>query len=176
MHLPARFVALVSLCLGAAACAGDPLVPLDELPAALRVPDLATAGWERVERPGFSFLLPPGFEKLDLQPIDSDAGVFARGETSTIHYDHGAYSAPIQVPAGATEVVRDVRTRIGGREATLIAYREGGEWMVGARWDDLGASTLGELSLLLSGRTPHADVRDEILAAIHSVRFPAPGS
>lgn len=162
-------VALVAA-LAVAACS-DPLVPPAGLPSALRAPDVSTAGWRLLERPGFSVRLPPGFEDLGLQPIDSDAAVFEKDGVSTLWYDHGIYSGPIRVPDGATEVFRDVRTRIGGRVATLVAFREGGEWLVGARWDGLGGHGPDEVALLVAGRTPLSGVRDEILAAIHSVRF-----
>ncbi|HZD03676.1 MAG TPA: hypothetical protein VE173_02125 [Longimicrobiales bacterium] len=145
---------------------------MDELPPSLRAPALSTSTWTRVQRSGFSFLLPPGFENLGLQPIDSDAAVYVKDEASSLSYDYGAYSGPIHVPAGASDVIRNVRTRIGGREVTLLAFREGGAWVVGARWADLGHDAQGDLALVMTGRTPSEDVRDEILAAIHSVTFP----
>jgi len=153
-------------------CGGDLLGPGDELPDVFRAAGISTDGWRVVERPGFSIRVPPGFEDLGLQPIDSDAAVFRKGEDSTLSYDHGVYSGPIQIPPEATEVRRNVRTRIGGREATLLAYRHAGDWRVAARWDDLGSSSVGELALLVVGVTPSVDVRDRIVAAIHTVRFP----
>ena len=61
---------------GAGACSDGPLVAVDELPASLQAPDLSTAGWPSVSRPDFVLPIPPGFEDLGLQPIDSDAAVF----------------------------------------------------------------------------------------------------
>ena len=169
-------LAVVSITLGllalVGACSTDPVVPVDRLPAALGVPALSTEGWRTLERPGFSMRVPPGFEDAGVQPIDSDAGLYRKGEASTLQYDYGAYGGRGDVPAGADEVLQDVRTRIGGREATMVAYREGGEWVVGARWEAVASSSLGELGLNVGGRTPLPEVRDQILAAIHSVRFP----
>lgn len=169
----ARRLALLPVLLTthALACGDGPLTPPDALPDPLRSPAVATGSWARVERPGFSFLLPPGFEDLGLQPIDSDAAVYARGADSRLHYDYGMYSGPLEVPAGATEVVRDVRTRIGGREVTLVSYRHDGLRVVGARWAGLGRMGAAEIALVMLGSTPSADVRSEILAAIHSVEI-----
>lgn len=169
---PLALPTLLLACVSAVACGDGALVPLDDLPASLQAPLLSTAAWTRVERPGFSFLLPPGFVNRGLQPIDSDAAVYVKGEGSSLSYDFGAYSGRIGVPENATDVIRDVRTRIGGRVVTLLAFREGGAWVVGARWADLGHDPQGDLALSMRGSTPSAEVRDEILAAIYSVEFP----
>lgn len=159
------------LLLGTVACDGDPTGPGDPVPPALRDPGLSTDGWTLVERPEFRFRLPPGFEKLDLRPVDSDAAFYRKAEESTLTHDFGIYGARIAIPDGAEDVHRDVHAEIGERSAVLLAYRRDGEWVLGARWPDLGEALGSSVSLLVTGRTPDVGVRDQILAAIYSMRF-----
>lgn len=153
-------------------CDGGPLVPPDALPPDLRAPAVSTRGWTLVERPGFAFRVPPGFEKLDLQPIDSDAAIYENSEGSSLSYDFGIFGGSPSIPEGGEDVRRNVVTVIGGRRADLLAYRLGDEWFVGARWPDLGRALGSTVSLVITGRASDRDVRDRILASIHSVRFP----
>src|SRR5688572_23297611 len=118
-----RFFILLSLTVLIAACNG-PVSPERAEPA-LRTSVLPDDGWTRVVRSGFgggqgfSFSVPRGFEKLNLQPIDSDAAVYVRGDAS-IHYDFGAYtSAPtVEGTDGVSQKIR-----IGGRSAIVVSYR-----------------------------------------------------
>lgn len=167
-----RSVVLVASLLVAAGCDGGPLVAPEFLPAELRAPELETDGWTRVERPGFAFRLPPGFENLNLQPIDSDAAIYESGAGSRLSFDYGIYNVPISIPEAADRVHRQVATVLGGRPAVLVAFRHDGDWVLGARWSDLGRAGGSPVSLQMVGRTADATVRERILASIHSVRFP----
>lgn len=130
--------------------------------------------WVRVIRPGFagstgfSFWVPPGFQQLALQPIDSDAAVYTR-QGASIHYDFGVYtSAP---DAEGTETVRK-RIRIGDRTALMISYRRtDGRYVIRAWWEQVSRGRLGANHLLMVGEFSSEADRPELLGAIYSVRF-----
>lgn len=148
------------------ATCGDP-AGLPEGPCAF--PDLDVSGWELVERPGFSFRIPPGFEKLDLQPIDSDA---ARFETavgaSSLSYDFGFFSTDID------EDEADCTARIGGFDARLIVVNTQDRRTVSAFWPELpheGPGPGDELTLRMDGEAANAEVLARVMAAIASVEI-----
>lgn len=169
MALPA-ILAVPAVLAGPTGCA-DSLTAPEDLPEMLAAQMDPAPEWEEVERPGFSFLLPPGFEKLPLTPIDSDAASYERN-TAFLMYDHGWYSPRPRAPEGAEDVVR-AQTRIGGRVATLLAYRLGGARVVEAFWAHVGGGGGQErVDLFMRADAEDEDDLKELVAAIHSVRFP----
>ena len=109
------------------------------------------------------------FRDLHLQPIDSDAVMFASGG-STLHHDYGWYTGPWSLEqSGAPAELVEQRVNVGGRTAQVVAYRSGSTYVVRAWWalERQGQQT----SLLLEGQTEEAAVRAQLLAAIYSVRF-----
>jgi len=124
--------------------------------------------WTRVRRSRFSFSVPPGFQKLNLQPIDSDAAVYARADAS-LHYDFGSYTAAPSIEGA--DGVRE-RMRIGGRTATVVSYRRSdGPYVVKAWWEDVSRGPTGPHHLLMEAAFRSAQDRPQLLAAIYSVRF-----
>jgi hypothetical protein len=124
-----------------------------------------------MERDLFSYRIPPGFQDLHLQPIDSDAVMFSQG-TSTLHHDYGWYTGPWSLeqnsdPAPAEVIEQQVR--IGGREAQVVGYREGAVYVVRASWKL--ERNVQQTWLLIEGRTEDPAVRARLLATIYSVEF-----
>lgn len=166
-------LALLALTVGAASCV-SPISPENADPP-LRTSIVPDDTWERVIRPGFggstgfSFSLPPRFEKLPVQPIDSDAGVYIRQEAS-IHYDFGPYTSAPDAE-GTDEVMR--RMQIADRTALVVSYRRtDGRRVVAAWWKEVSRSAVGANHLLMVSEFSSEADRPEILAAIYSVRFP----
>jgi hypothetical protein len=162
--LPLLTAALLAAC-------GAGIVDPEDADARLRTPVVPDASWGRMERDLFTYRVPPGFENLDLQPIDSDAVTHASG-TSSLHHDYGMYTGPWSLGQNVGVAIADVveqTVRIGGRAAQLVSYRSGGFWTVRAWWEmeRHGHQTY----LLLEGRTEDPSVREQLLAAIYSVRF-----
>ena len=154
-------------------CGPGVLEPSEADPS-LRTSVVPGAAWERIERGAFSFLLPPGFEKLPLQPIDSDAATYALG-SSSLHHDYGWYTGPWS-PDGNLDgdPVRDVvrqRVRIGGKEAELVSFRYGSVLVVRAWWGSVARSYGQEEHLLLRVETDDPAQREQLLASIYSVGF-----
>jgi hypothetical protein len=134
---------------------------------------VADGSWHRVERPTFSYSVPPGFVDLGLQPIDSDAVTFAQGNSSLSH-DFGWYTGPWRADqhhGGPLTDVVDQEVRIGGRTAQLVSYRAGGVWVVRAWWGGVRTRGGQDDDLLLHGETDDFRVRGLLLASIYSVRF-----
>ena len=158
------------LLVAAAACGLDIVAP-ENLPQSFRAPALETSSWQRLVRDAFSYAIPPGFEDTGGIPIDSDAVVHARGEDS-LHHDFGLYSAQ-WTPSGNEGVsdIEEVWTILGGRRAQLVSYRLDGRYVVRAWWGSVARAPYGDLDLVLRGEATSPSVREELLAAIHSLRF-----
>lgn len=151
------------------ATCGNPAGPAGLGEQACAFPDLDVSGWEVVDRPGFSFRIPPGFEKLDLQPIDSDA---ARYETqdgaSSLSYDFGFFSADID------EDEADCTARIGGFDARVAVVNTQDRRTVSAFWPELpneGPALGDELALRMDGEAASAEELARLLAAIGTVEI-----
>jgi hypothetical protein len=168
LRLTARSLLLVVTLL--AGCE-EGIVDPEQADSRLRTSVVPDASWGVLERDTFSYRIPPGFQDLGLQPIDSDAVTHALNE-STLHHDYGMYTGPwtLQQHSGEPpEEVVEQRVRIGGRTAQVVSYRADGFWGVRAWWalERQGQQTY----LLLEGRTPDLSVRELLLAAVYSVQF-----
>jgi hypothetical protein len=153
-----------------AGCGAD-LVGPEALPPHLRAPEVSLNAWEVVDREDFSFRLPPGFEKTDAIPIDSDAASYTRG-ANALSYDYGLYSGPWSAsPNKPVSDVTEVRTWLGGRPAQLVSYRLDGRYVVRAWWGEVGRSGVGQLDLVVRGESATQDGRRELVAVLHSVTF-----
>jgi hypothetical protein len=153
-----------------AACEAG-IVDPEHADSRLRTSVVPDASWGLLERDTFSYRIPPGFQNLNLQPIDSDAVTHA-SEGSTLHHDYGMYTGPWSLQQHAGDPLGDVveqSVRIGGRTAQVVSYRSDGVWVLRAWWalERQGQQTY----LLLEGRTPDAAVRAQLLAAVYSVQF-----
>jgi hypothetical protein len=141
----------------------------------LRTAIVPDAAWERVARPGFgggtgfSIAIPPGFEDAGLQPIDSDARKYVRAGAS-LNWDFGPYTSRPGKPSGSGVVTQ--RIRIGGRVATVQAYRDAdGRYVYRAWFGDVGRGQAGTNHLMLRGEYTDPADGPELLAAIYSVQF-----
>lgn len=155
-------------------CGSDVVGPEDADPR-LRTDVTPAADWILVQRPGFSFLLPPGFEKLPLQPIDSDAATYALRD-SYLHHDYGFYTGPwsqdgLMDGTAIRDVVRQY-VRIGERTAELVSFRYGAIQVVRAWWSRVDTAHGQDEHLVVRIETPDVQVRAELLASIYSVTFP----
>jgi hypothetical protein len=165
-----RFGGVAWLLAFSAACGVDLVAP-EHLPEGFRAPALDTSSWERLERSTFSYAIPPGFVDTGGIPIDSDAVSHGRGEDSLGH-DFGLYSGEwSSSPNEPISDVREVWTVLGGRRAQLVSYRLDGRYVVRAWWEGLSHASYGDLHLVVRGESATLATRDELLAAIHSVRF-----
>lgn len=130
--------------------------------------------WGLLEREAFTYRTPPGFENLNLQPIDSDAAAFARGD-ATLGHDYGWYSGPWtdDGTVGGVPIREKVRreARIGGRTAEVVSFRYGDRWVVHAYWPRVRRRLGQDEDLVVRGETPHPSDRAELLATVYSVRF-----
>jgi hypothetical protein len=165
-----RFGRIGWLLLVSAACGIDLVAP-EDLPDGLRAPALDTSSWERLVRDDFSYAVPPGFVAVPGVAIDSDALGHARGEDGLLH-DYGLYSGEWSPsPNEPISDIREVWTVLGGRLAQLVSYRLDGRYVVRARWEDVASGPSGVQHLVVRGESATLSTRDELLAAIHSVRF-----
>lgn len=169
--IPTGFLLLVLATVGG--CSDGPAtVPLDDVPEAFRTATVPGTGWTLVERPGFSFRLPPDFFDAGLQPIDSDAARYVRGDGgAALYFDYGPYTGRTRAPDGATGV-REVWTTIGGRTVQLVAWGDQDGRVVVGWWPDLDRRHGMDDHLRLGGSWTDPSARDDVIAAIRSVRFP----
>jgi hypothetical protein len=154
------------------ACALGVVDP-DSTDSRLRSSVVPDDSWTRVERANFSYAVPPGFLKLDVQPIDSDAATHASG-SSSLHHDYGWYTGPWSRAQHLGEALSEVveqDVRIGGRTAQVVSYRSGEVWVVRAWWGRVRVQQGQGEHLLLSGETEDIRIREILLAALYSVRF-----
>lgn len=175
MSSPLRAVRLLpTVTLLTLGCGREVLGP-EQTDPRLRTEVAPAPDWIFVQRPGFSFLLPPGFQELRLQPIDSDAATYAR-VTSFLHHDYGFYTGPWSNEGQVDgSPIRDIVRQwvlIGGRVAEVVAFRYGEVSVVRAWWGDVARSEGQSLHLLMRVETDDEHVRAELLASIYSVRFP----
>lgn len=171
--MSARFRGVVLVAAVAMTGCSGVLDPEDADPR-LRTSIEPDASWSTMERDAFTYRVPPGFEQIAAQPIDSDAVTFVRDEAN-LHHDYGWYTGPWTDKteiggAPVREVVRQ-EVRIGGRAAEVVSFRYGNVWVVRAWWPSVGRWGGEPGDLLLRGETVGAADRDELLAALYSVRF-----
>lgn len=171
---PGRWAPLpLALLVLTTACGSGPTSPAKADPR-LRTSFVPGADWSLIRRAEFSFLLPPGYDKLPLQPIDSDAATYASG-TSSLHYDYGFYTGPWSDGGqedGATvqDLVRQ-RVSVGGRVAEVVSFRRAGAYVVRAWWRRVGQSNGQDEHLLMRIDADDLHEREVLLAAIYSVEF-----
>jgi hypothetical protein len=152
-------------------CAGCRRSRLDRLPSS----EFGGSGRLLDSRRARQFFVrvPPGFLKLDVQPIDSDAATHASGRSS-LHHDYGWYTGPWSRAQHLGEALSEVveqDVRIGGRTAQVVSYRSGEVWVVRAWWGRVRVQQGQGEHLLLSGETEDIRIREILLAALYSVRF-----
>ncbi len=113
--------------------------------------------WKRVEASAFSFSVPVDFTEADVQPIDSEVGVWAGGNNIEVSYDYGWYSGSINSTPGAENEPIDY----SGITGELTIVRADGESMIGVLFPEVVVVDGQADRLGLTVR--FADVNDEIV-------------
>jgi len=78
--------------------------------------------WKRIEASAFSFSVPVDFVESDVQPIDSEVGVWTGGNQIEVFFDYGWYSGEISGTPGAENESIDYSGITG--EQTILRDRE----------------------------------------------------
>lgn len=163
-----RFGIVLLWAVAATGCSndGEAVGPLS-LPDPCAPPDIATDDWSLVERPGFTFRLPPGFRDLNLQPVDSDGKIYELGRGDAfLSFDFGIYGRELDE--------YDCSRDIGGAQARVFVLDAGSMAFVGGFWRELGPPTAlrpYRVSLSMTGQTWDPEVARSLLAAVYSVEL-----
>lgn len=145
--------------------------------AQLQCPTTAadTTTWTTHDEGDFSLKLPPGFETVEAQSVDSQVGRWKK-DSSTVHYDLGSYANPLD-PDEQDYFSELVVCQAGDAPDTprIVVYRHSmngtNKTYMGAHWAAPLASIPGNVSLTIVGTTPNAKNRSKMLAVFQSVRF-----
>lgn len=164
---PLRITAILTLA-GLASCASNP--PPGPLCGVTPSP---TSGWPTYDEGAFTVSLPPEYERVQTQGIDSQVGRWeAAGKEVT--YDYGFYSNPLEqnevTPMPGFTLCQDSDDSGAPR---IIQHRpaEGG-YAISAHWPDLHETESGMTeSLTLGGVVQQAEDLGELLAIIQSVQI-----
>lgn len=104
--------------------------------------------WQTIDAGPFHFHLPPQYEEVEVQGIDSYVRKF-EGDGDIVSFDYGWYSDPLEYysrRAGFSEC----EEQIGGLEAKVIFYMdETGDYVAAAHWKNF--TPLDKLTIF--GRT-----------------------
>ena len=155
--------ALLVSSLDTGSCSAELLVP------PCPPPHLDTKDWRKIGAMRFTFLLPPDFREVAVQPIDSYARQFqSRDSTTVFGIDMGSFSNPLTDNDGRqTEWCSE---RIGGRMARIISSTAGDrrmKYMAAAAWRDVTPNT----HLTMWGSTKSRRGVKTLLAILRTVRF-----
>ena len=113
--------------------------------------------WKRIEASAFSFSVPVDFVESDVQPIDSEVGVWTGGNQIEVFFDYGWYSGEISGTPGAENETIDYSGITG--EQTILRNREPKQ--VGVFFGEVNVADgqANRLGMVVS----FADVNDEII-------------
>ena len=141
-------------------------------------PAADTTGWRIVEHDAFLFLVPPDFQRMPVQPVDSDVAQWGTGPRRSAIYDFGPFSSDLQ-EATRLAGYSSCATQIGDRAAFLVAgWDSAGTWfgggpklVVAATWRDLRPGTTSSVHLTLSATSDRRNEYGVLVAIVRSVRF-----
>lgn len=141
-------------------------------------PGAAAAGWQAVDAGPFSLGLPPGFQRREVQGIDSYVGQWDAPGGRAVSFDYGAWSSSLDEMEAALRDYRECTTEIGGHAVRIVSgfdeqgrIGEGGrKYVVAAAWRSVPPGA--RLTVVASSRNG-ADL-PALAAILHSVRFDAP--
>lgn len=150
-------------------------------PGACPAPTGDTSGWQTIDADAFTFRLPPGFERQDVQAIDSRAETWRRG-AAVVSFDMGWYSSDLRDSGGMYDDYQACTENIGGRDAYLITAiinnpadtAQHGRYVAAATWRDIPRPDSRDdtpVHLTIWTETADAAARDEMLRVLRSVRF-----
>lgn len=171
----------------AALCSGNWVVKLwytgrleseDELTRETALSQLAsltdTDGWETVDCKRFSFRLPAGYKKVDVQPTDSYVEEWRGGELQIVTFDYGEYSSTLEEFKSLERFIQWTES-IGGHSAKVVAgwdkdggyYTEGAKHIVAATWRNVRPG----VHLTLGATAPTVEEQPTLLGILRTVRF-----
>jgi hypothetical protein len=132
--------------------------------------DPLRAGWHRIDAGGFSLAVPDGFERVEVQGIDSNVGEL-RGPGTVLTWDLGWYSNPL-ADHGQTGFAAEPVT-IDGRAGRLVTFAQqgaeaAGEHCAGLHFQDLGD---GQTKLTVFARCNTPAERAIAERILRSLRF-----
>jgi hypothetical protein len=159
----------------AAACAPRMAGPIPSLHVGpCEAPAADTAGWRVVEHGEFVFRVPPDFERMPVQPFDSDVDQWGTGPRRFVMYDLGWYSSDLQ-EAARLAGYKSCTMHIGDHPAFVVAgWDSAGTWaavgpkvVVAATWRNLR----GGGHLTLSATSDRRNEYGTLVSIVRSVRF-----
>ena len=118
--------------------------------------------WKRVSASAFSFSVPTDFVEADVQPIDSEVGVWTNGSGIEVTYDYGWYSGSISATPGAEVEAIDYSGYVGEQAVVRAAESGAATNIVGVYFGELVADD-GDQWNKLSMLVTHTDPNDEII-------------
>ena len=135
------------------------------------------ADWQRIEARtglrGLSLLLPPGWEYVQRQGIDSFVGEFT-GDGITLRFDYGMYSNQLAMQAGEQDPAYLVRyEQVAGMEAKVVRPVPGGDGYTGIYVPTITPSGIGPFGTslnIISAKTLTNDERSLVFGILRSVR------
>lgn len=165
---------------GVVACApGGPGTHVEIAPAPCQAAGANMEGWQRVEHAAFSFHIPPGYERVPVQPIDSEMARWTAGARRAVSYSLGWHSSDLHEAEPLAGYI-SCRMDLGGHPALLVAaWDVAGDWggeggpklIVAATWRDIlpGGELPVHLTLYATGEL-EGDY-GTLVAIVRSVRI-----
>lgn len=131
-----------------------------------------TADWIRYDEGDFSVKLPPHFESVEAESVDSQVGRWESGN-AFIYYDFGIYSNPLDPKKQGTFSDMTVCQQSKGRSPRIVVYRSEADGTVrlGAHWPAPSLDVFHRTALTLVGTASDRYSRAELLAVIQSVQW-----
>ena len=131
-----------------------------------------TTGWIWHDEGNFSIKLPPRFETVEAESVDSKVGRWESGGFF-VYYDFGIYSNPLDPEKQGSFPDMTVCEQSEGISPRIVVYRDEADKSVhmGAHWPELPLNVFHRTALTLVGTAPDRHTRSELLAVIQSVRW-----
>lgn len=157
-----------------AAC--STLVPAEPPVAPCAVPPVDRAGWSLEDEGDFSFSVPPQYDSVPTQGIDSRVGRYTRPDGSeSVWFDYGRYSNDLRLDSERMADYQACSEEIDGELAYLVTYRvrddapaeQDRRYVAAATWRNLEP----EMHLTVQGEARSPETLPRLLAILRSVRF-----
>lgn len=131
-----------------------------------------TTGWIRYDEGDFSVKLPPRFENVKAESVDSQVGRWEFGN-AFVYYDFGIYSNPLDPKKQGTfpDITVCQESEEGAPRIVVYRSKADGGVRLGAHWPELPLNVFHRTALTLVGAAPDRYSRSELLAVIQSVRW-----
>jgi hypothetical protein len=125
--------------------------------------------WKTVQTAcDFGFSAPADYRERPVQGLDSCLVEFTAGDCE-YRGDYGVFSGAVD-STGADDDVRKDATRIDGRDATLVTFHTGGQYVAGVYFPEVQRDTTG-VRLSLVGRCWSEAGQSDAQALFRSIHF-----